>query len=101
MKIYNSKTFRFRSVIYIAFISGLFILPLNANAFKVKTHVWVAQQVINDLQDDGALTFVKNNKEVVTIKVDPEIVQAILNNPSIYRMGNIGPDVYLTIERKG
>lgn len=65
----------------------------DAYAFKLKTHVWIAQQVINDLQDDGYLTFDYNDGSAPkVIKVDDNLVRAILDNAEYFRMGNIGPD---------
>lgn len=37
------------------FAVSLLVFPLTASAYKVGTHVWVAQQVLNDL-DDGKVT---------------------------------------------
>ena len=30
----------------------MLFFPMDAKAFKAETHVWVAQQVLNDLQED-------------------------------------------------
>ncbi|MBF0397442.1 MAG: hypothetical protein HQK78_11760, partial [Desulfobacterales bacterium] len=62
-----------------------FINP--ANAFKADTHIYVGQQVLNDLLDNGSLTI--GGKEYA---VDPEIVEALQRFPNEYRFGNIGPD---------
>jgi hypothetical protein len=62
----------------------------SAYAFKVDTHVWIGQQVIEDLYD-GYLTFDLNGKKV-DIKITDEVKNIILNNQAYYRMGNIGPD---------
>ena len=56
-------------------------------AFDTRSHVWIAQEVINDLED-GKVTIAPYGD----FEVDPEIVSAILNNKRTYRMGNIGPD---------
>ena len=56
-------------------------------AFDTRTHVWIAQEVINDLED-GKVTIAPYGE----FSVDPSIVSAILENKSTYRMGNIGPD---------
>ena len=63
----------------------------SAQAFKPETHVWVGQQVINDLADDGRITILLRG-QAVTIDVPPDVVAAILNNKSEYLLGNIGPD---------
>lgn len=56
-------------------------------AFDTRSHVWIAQEVINDLED-GQVSIAPFG----SFTVDPEIVSAILENRSVYRMGNIGPD---------
>ncbi|WHI44773.1 zinc dependent phospholipase C family protein [Microbulbifer sp. VAAF005] len=63
----------------------------NGWAFKLKSHVFVGQQVINDLADDGNLTFEINNN-FYDIPVSEEVSSAILENQSAYLFGNIGPD---------
>ena len=84
------KQIRTLSVVMFAF--GLLYFPVTASAFKVGTHVWVAQQVLNDLADGKVTIPVAGvNHEVA---VAPAIVDAILNNPAQYRMGNIGPDAF-------
>ena len=62
-------------------------------AFKVDTHVWVGQQIINDLLPDGKVT-IPIDSVPYDFTVDPTITQAIINNPDVYRMGNIGPDAF-------
>lgn len=69
----------------------LVAITINANAFKIDTHIWVGQQVINDLEDDGNLTFDLEGREV-EVPVEPDLVSAILSNRAAFLMGNIGPD---------
>lgn len=76
---------------YVLVVLLSFLLVPIANAFKLETHLWVGQQVINDLEDDGHLTFKLGDKNV-EILVDSHIKNAILNNKSHFLMGNIGPD---------
>lgn len=65
----------------------LLVLSFNSFSFDTKTHVYVSQQVLNDLED-GSLDIgpFKN------IPVDASVKNAILSNKRIYRMGNVGPD---------
>ncbi len=65
----------------------LFTLFYTLYAFDTRTHVFISQEIINDLSD-SKLTI----KPYGEFKVDQNIVDAILNNQSTYRMGNIGPD---------
>ncbi|MEN8147954.1 MAG: zinc dependent phospholipase C family protein [Campylobacterota bacterium] len=53
--------------------------------------MWVGQEVINDLEDDGQLTFMVDKKDI-EIEVPADVRDAILNNKSTYLMGTIGPD---------
>lgn len=69
----------------------LLVVSVNSHAYKVETHAWVGQQVINDLKSDGKITFILNGK-VVTIPVKEDIVNTILNNQNEYLLGHIGPD---------
>ena len=61
-------------------------------AYKVETHVWIGQEVINDLED-GAIS-IQAGSQTITVPVRQEIVDAILLNKNSYRAGNIGPDAY-------
>ena len=56
-------------------------------AFDTRTHVWIAQEIINDLED-GSVTI----SPFGDFTVDPSVVSAILEHPRVFRMGNIGPD---------
>ncbi len=69
----------------------LFLIATAVYAFKVDTHVWVGQQVINDLEDDGMLTFQLGNKDV-RIAIDADVKNAILGNKNEFLIGNLGPD---------
>ncbi|HMY38471.1 MAG TPA: hypothetical protein PK011_04030 [Marinagarivorans sp.] len=60
-------------------------------AFKLKTHMWVGQQVINDLEDNGRIDIQLRERQI-SLPVREEIKAAILNNKQAYLMGNIGPD---------
>ena len=70
--------------------AGLLLLdPGVANAFKPKTHLWVAQQVLNDVLPDGKVSI-----GVGEYRVDPALVAALRAYPDEYRMGHIGPDAF-------
>ena len=70
-------------IFFLVFSSGSY-------GFKAGSHVWVAQKVIDDLQD-GKVS-IKVNGVTKSFAVEPSIVQAILANQNVYRMGHIGPD---------
>lgn len=73
------------------FLLILFLTSSMAYAFKVDTHVWVGQQVINDLEDDGKLRF-NLDGTIVNIDVSDEVISAILDHKQVYLIGNVGPD---------
>lgn len=66
----------------------LALLPLPGLAFKIDTHVWVGQQVLNDVIPDGRVTV--NQREYA---VPPHVWQALKDYASVYRMGHVGPDL--------
>lgn len=78
---------------------ALILGPSQLFAFKVGTHIWVAQEVINNLTQCE----VAHQKSCITVdmagaeKVIPipvEVKTAILEYPEYFRNGSIGPDAY-------
>ncbi|MFZ5446501.1 MAG: hypothetical protein ACOZQL_41320 [Myxococcota bacterium] len=70
---------------------------MSSFGFKIETHLYVGQQVINDLEDDGRLTFVfkagaGQPEKTVTIAVPAQVRDAILANRNEYLLGMVGPD---------
>ncbi len=81
-------------------VSGLcFASATEVLAFKIGTHVWVAQEVINNLekcsQEHGrsCMTVMMNDRPTV-LPVPSEVATAIKEYPEYYRNGHIGPDSY-------
>jgi hypothetical protein len=70
--------------------AAIVLLLLNepAAAWSLKTHVWIAQQVLNDAQD-GSLTIKGRN-----YALPAHVLDALRNHPDRYRMGSLGPDVF-------
>lgn len=68
---------------------ALSLFTTGAQAFKVNTHVWVGQQVLNDVTPDGRVTIAGREYTVA-----PHVVEALRQHPNEYRMGNIGPDAF-------
>ncbi len=56
-------------------------------AWGLKTHVWIGQQVLTDVIDDGYVELVGKRYAVPQSTYD-----ALRNFPNEFRMGNIGPD---------
>jgi hypothetical protein len=69
-------------------VTVLLLAPSPAHAFKIDTHVWVGQQVLNDLWPDCRLTI----GTFGDFEVDAGVCAMLKANPSAYRMGSIGPD---------
>lgn len=69
------------------FLLPILLISASLFAFDTRSHVWIAQEVINDLED-GTVTIAPFGE----FEVEPAITSAILENKKTYRMGNIGPD---------
>lgn len=66
----------------------ILVLGSPASAFHMSTHVWISQEVLNDLLDDGTLTI----EPFGAFSVRAEVLDALRIHDRAYRMGNIGPD---------
>ncbi|WP_027684147.1 hypothetical protein [Rhizobium leguminosarum] len=69
----------------------LCVLPLlssEAVAWSLKTHVWIAQQVLNDAADGSVVI------NGVEYPIPSDIHAALQAFPDRYRMGSLGPDVF-------
>lgn len=76
--------------------------PGPAEAFKVDTHVWLADLIIKDLRAgaDGKIEIAAAGPrdEIVArlpfgrYPIPPRVRTAILNHPEAFRMGAVGPD---------
>lgn len=84
-------THRLLSIARVLFAGSVLALPIAAHAFKIDTHLWVAQQVYNDVADDGKIT-VNLGGRPITIAVPPDVASAITSNRDAYLMGSLGPD---------
>lgn len=71
----------------------LFLLVFSnfVYSFKIDTHIWVGQQVINDLEDDGMIS-IELDGQLIHFYIPVDVKNAILANKSAYLMGHIGPD---------
>ncbi|OMP30067.1 zinc dependent phospholipase C family protein [Mangrovimonas sp. DI 80] len=69
----------------------IFLIPTNSTAYKVDMHIWIGQQIINDLEDDGKLSFTIKGKTKY-ISLNQNILNAILSNKAYFLQGNVGPD---------
>ena len=76
-----------------AFAVATAIFPQTAAAFKVETHVWIAQQVINELAKNPALP-ITIGTTTIAAPVPAVVRDAILANQEVFRMGSVGPDAF-------
>ncbi|MCB1230086.1 MAG: zinc dependent phospholipase C family protein [Verrucomicrobiae bacterium] len=83
-----------RSITTFVALSSLFF-PLTGFAFKVDTHVWIAQEVLNDAID-GKISIPLNDR-LVEIDLPERLVTALRNKPEFFRLGNLGPDAYPSV----
>ena len=69
--------------------SFLYLLnTAGAGAWGLKTHLWIAQEVLNDA-GDGKVTLAGREYELPA-----DVSDALRAYPERYRMGNMGPDVF-------
>ncbi|MBL9106866.1 MAG: hypothetical protein JNL82_38480 [Myxococcales bacterium] len=72
-------------------LTGLFLLPTEAQAFSTRIHIAIANKVREALVDagDGKIQLRFGDHSVI---LDPEDVDALTNNPLAFRAGAVGPD---------
>lgn len=77
------------------------MLTSPAQAWKPNTHVYLANIVLRDVDDDGKVTIYEtdyaNGKiigELGSFEVNPAIVAALRAKPDQFRAGVLGPDAY-------
>jgi hypothetical protein len=76
-----------KTFVLLFLFTALLLRPIHVSAFKMGTHVWISQQVLNDVLPDGKVTIA--GREYV---VDVDVLNALRRYQSEYRMGHIGPD---------
>jgi hypothetical protein len=81
------------NAIYVCLFAAILSFSSQTNALKVNTHVWVAQEIINDLSDDGKLTIFVDG-DPVEITVNYRLKNYILNHQKEFRAGSLGPDAF-------
>lgn len=69
----------------------LLCLAAPGMAFKLDTHLWVGQEVLNDLEDDGKINVVLYGR-TVQLPIRADVRDAILQNRNEYLLGHLGPD---------
>lgn len=67
--------------------------PQDVAAFKVETHIWIAQRIINDLASGDSITVLVAGQPK-SAKVPSHVREAILGNQQEFLLGSIGPDAF-------
>lgn len=62
---------------------------LQASAYDLYTHLWIAQQVLNDIMKKGQMEI--NGR---TYRLDTRVLTALKEHPSCFRIGTLGPDIF-------
>ncbi|MGF1717286.1 zinc dependent phospholipase C family protein [Photobacterium chitinilyticum] len=76
--------------IAILLLCSIIISP-ESYAFKINTHAYIGQQIINDIESDGKIDIEIGGK-IVSIDVPLDVKNAILKERDYFLMGTIGPD---------
>lgn len=74
---------------YILLLIILFIALTKGYSFDLKTHLWIAQQLLNDVVKNKAITINEKRYELNT-----QALSALINHPAHFRMGTLGIDVF-------
>lgn len=74
---------------HIVTIFVLLFFSTKSYAWSLKTHLWIAQQVLNDVVDDGYFNMLDKK-----YPVPQHIYNALKLHPDKFRMGSLGPDVF-------
>lgn len=74
---------------YILLLLILFIALTKGYSFDLKTHLWIAQQLLNDVVKNKALTINEKRYEL-----NNQVLSALINHPAHFRMGTLGIDVF-------
>lgn len=69
-------------------------LPVAASAFGLRTHLWISQQVIDDVVDDCNVEILVSSGERIKLPVDSDVCDALRQHPKAYRAGHLGPDAF-------
>ncbi len=65
------------------------LVTFKGYSFDLKTHLWLAQQLLNDVIKNKSITL--NGKQY---KLNDQVYSALVNHPSEFRIGTLGIDVF-------
>lgn len=66
---------------------------LTSFAFKVDAHIWIAQQVLNDVRD-GQISLKFEGSSDLRLPVSQRVVNALRRHPKAFLLGSLGPDAF-------
>ncbi|WP_299742557.1 zinc dependent phospholipase C family protein [uncultured Tateyamaria sp.] len=81
-----------RSLAIIAIALVFLSVSNQARAWKIDVHIWIAEQVLADIQD-GDLDLLLDGRRV-SVPVEAQELRALRNHPKMYLLGSIGPDAF-------
>lgn len=64
-------------------------MPMSANAFGLKTHVWIGQQLLAQIGSSCRVEI-----ERVSVPINEEVCASIRAHPGAFMAGVLGPDAY-------
>lgn len=76
-------------VVSFFFATTAILVSPAASAFGLKTHVWIAQRLIDEVQ-----TSCRVKVEGVDVPIKSEVCESIRSHPSEFLSGVLGPDAY-------
>lgn len=80
-----------KSLVFIICLSLVLGVAVPANAWKINTHVYSANLILNELKENNGYVEIAPFGK---FKVIPEYLDAIQSYPEYYRAGAMGPDVF-------
>ncbi|MBR1274265.1 zinc dependent phospholipase C family protein [Bradyrhizobium sp. AUGA SZCCT0283] len=83
---------RFSLRLGLALLTGLHLCVVHsysALSFSLKTHLWVAQTILDDVKVDCAVRIVGEQYALTS-----EVCAALRNHPTAFLSGALGPDIY-------
>ena len=73
----------------VMFLIGAIALPLSSGAFGLKTHIFIGQEVYEDIHQDCAVSTAGAN-----VAIPRDVCISIRNHKSTFLAGTLGPDLY-------
>lgn len=76
---------------------AMLLLPAGAHAFGFKTHLWIAEQLIQDAKENCVLRIrsVRNDGSPdAAVGLEPALCHSIRDHEAAFRAGTLGPDTY-------